>query len=102
MCTTWVPVPHHVVSLSVSLCLVQGYLAPTKLDPRLLNPAYVFKGVEPPSGASRGIDVLHRKAGERKRNRDVRAATLCCCCPPHTDLCVAPLRETRAMMRAWA
>lgn len=45
----------------------QGYLAPDKIDPKMLNPEYVFKQVEK---MQKPVDVLHAKAGKRKRNRD--------------------------------
>jgi AdoMet-dependent rRNA methyltransferase SPB1 len=45
----------------------QGYLAPDKIDPKMLSPDYVFKQVSKPQKV---VDVLHAKAGKRKRNRD--------------------------------
>lgn len=45
----------------------QGYHAPAKLDPRMLDPAYVFEdlGMKP-----KKVDILHGKAGKQKRNRE--------------------------------
>jgi AdoMet-dependent rRNA methyltransferase SPB1 len=43
----------------------QGYLAPKKIDPKLLNPAFIFSN--PENGALQKVDVFHDKPGKRNR-----------------------------------
>ena len=54
-----------------------GFLAPHKIDPKLLNAQYVFKELD--NDGHKTVDVLHKRAGIQKRHRDVRglSAQLC-------------------------
>mmetsp|Transcript_22326 Transcript_22326/g.72417 ORF Transcript_22326/g.72417 Transcript_22326/m.72417 type:complete len:960 (-) Transcript_22326:468-3347(-) len=47
----------------------QGYKAPSKIDPRLLDPAHLFGEIKA-EGSSKMVDVLDPKALKQKRNRD--------------------------------
>eukprot|EP00753_Platysulcus_tardus_P012291 PLAT3352.5.p1 GENE.PLAT3352.5~~PLAT3352.5.p1 ORF type:complete len:997 (+),score=577.45 PLAT3352.5:55-2991(+) len=53
----------------------KGYLAPTRIDPALLDPASVFEMVEE-DHHERAVSVLHKKAGKKERNRSGYDATL--------------------------
>ena len=58
--------PHSSRNASAEIFVVcQGFLAPDVIDPKLLNPEYVFQQLDP---ARKTINVLHGK-NKQKRNR---------------------------------
>mmetsp|Transcript_29122 Transcript_29122/g.90067 ORF Transcript_29122/g.90067 Transcript_29122/m.90067 type:complete len:920 (-) Transcript_29122:19-2778(-) len=51
-----------------------GYLAPQRVDPRLLDPKHVFSELGGGLDDAKPLSVLHPQAGKRKRHRDGYAA----------------------------
>lgn len=80
--------PHSSRSASAEIFVTcSEYRAPDKIDPRLLDPKYVFKDVDELAGTATGLaggggghtlDVFHRKTsdGERQRQREGYDETL--------------------------
>ena len=44
----------------------EGYFAPDRIDPKMLDPKHVFQQIEAPQKA---VSIFHKKFGQQKRNR---------------------------------
>ena len=59
--------PHSSRNTSAEIFVVcKGYIAPDRIDPKLMDPKYAFKQVEV---EKKGIDVFHKK-NKQKKNRE--------------------------------
>ena len=48
----------------------EKYLAPPHVDPKLLDPRFVFADIDGPGGGTENLSVLHPQWGKKRRNRE--------------------------------